>query len=72
MVATTSSSVGERIRSLRRRHGLTQRQLAERAGLSLEGVYTVEAGRKRPRATTIQLLAAALDVRPSDLLPLAQ
>jgi transcriptional regulator with XRE-family HTH domain len=51
---------------------MTQRQLAERAGLSIEGVYTVEAGRKRPRATTIQLLAAALDVRPSDLLPLAQ
>jgi DNA-binding XRE family transcriptional regulator len=56
------AALGHRLRALRRERGLTQRQLAERAGVSLEGVWTIEAGRKYPRIGTQRLLAKALDV----------
>ena len=62
-----ATPVAERVRALRRAHGLTQRQLAERAGLSLEGVWTIENARKRPRRSTLELLAGALGVEPAHL-----
>lgn len=50
---------------LLRRHrtmaGLTQEDLADRAGLSAKGISDLEAGRRRhPRRDTINLLADAL------------
>jgi len=59
--------VAERLRALRRSRGWTQRQLAERARISLEAVWTIENGRKHPRRSTARLLAEALGVGPRDL-----
>ncbi len=52
---------------LRRRRVLTQRQLAERAGITHATVVALEKGRGRPQATTMRKVAAALDVEPSDV-----
>ena len=50
-----------RVRSLRLAAGMTQAQLAERAGVSRQLVGTVEAGRHLPRVDAGLALAAALD-----------
>ena len=56
------------LRELRERAGLTQLQLAVKAGLTPSTVYKLEAGKsKRPGYTTIQRLADALGVRPDDV-----
>jgi len=52
---------GDLIRAHRRRCGVTQEQLAERAGISARHLRDLEAGRTaRPRMYTVQLLADAL------------
>lgn len=56
-----------RLRDLRLSRRLTQRQLADRAGISIEAVWTIENGRKSPRRGTLALLAAALGVPVADL-----
>ncbi|HEU5345438.1 MAG TPA: helix-turn-helix domain-containing protein [Ktedonobacterales bacterium] len=54
---------GEALRRYRLARGLTQAELAERAGLSPRGVNDLERGaRQHPRRDTIALLADALDL----------
>ncbi|ADB34539.1 transcriptional regulator, XRE family [Kribbella flavida DSM 17836] len=64
----TTSSLGELLREFRRRAQLTREALAERAGVSVEAVRSLENGRRRhPRPTTLELLAAALAITPEEL-----
>lgn len=57
---------GELLRQFRRRTGLTQEELAERANLSTRGISDLERGvRRKPHKATIGLLADALDL-PDD------
>ena len=54
-------SFGERLRRLREAAGLTQEELAERAGLTAKGIGALERGeRKRPYPHTVRSLADAL------------
>lgn len=56
-----ATSFGETLRGFRRAAGLTQAELAERAGLSERGVSDLERGaRTRPHRETVDLLAVAL------------
>ncbi len=58
---------GTQLRGLRKRADLTQEALADRSGLSVEGISALERGqRRRPRADTIDLLAAGLRLGPDD------
>lgn len=54
--------VGKRIQSFRRQLDLTQDQLAERAGISLKHLGEIERGRGNPTLTSLENLAAALNV----------
>jgi HTH-type transcriptional regulator, competence development regulator len=64
------NTVGERLRYLRTRRVLTLRELAERAGMTRwQTIADIEAGRTRPRPSTLRKIAAALGVDPADLLP---
>lgn len=56
---------GYRLRRLREEAGLTQIQLAARAGLSHEAVSRLELGRAAPLAATVEKLARALGVAPA-------
>ncbi len=63
-----SGGIGERVATLRRRRGLTQEELAERAGVSVELVRKLEQGRRRSvRLGTLHCLAHALDVQTAAL-----
>ncbi|MBV9599068.1 MAG: AAA family ATPase [Chloroflexi bacterium] len=54
-------SLGQLVRDLRRAGGLTQEELAARAGLSTRAISDLERGvNHTPRPTTVQLLAAGL------------
>ena len=60
-MAVESSAFGEVLRQLRLEAGLTQEELAERAGLSTRGLSDLERGlRRTPRLGTVRLLADAL------------
>jgi transcriptional regulator with XRE-family HTH domain len=67
---------GPRLRALREGAGLTQRQLADRAGVSLEGVAQWERGVREPGWSNVLVLAEALGVdctaftqKPADMAP---
>src|SRR5688572_9730428 len=57
----TNGTFGARLRALREAAGLTQEELAERAGLSVNGLSQLERGeRRRPHPRTVRALAEAL------------
>jgi predicted ATPase/class 3 adenylate cyclase len=61
MTSDPSTPFGELLRRARQAAGLTQAELAERAGLSRRGIADLESGaRRRPRRDTVALLATAL------------
>jgi predicted ATPase/DNA-binding CsgD family transcriptional regulator/DNA-binding XRE family transcriptional regulator len=61
------SGFGELLRHYRVAVGLTQEELAERAGVSVRGISDLERGaRGLPRKETLQLLLDALDLSPAD------
>jgi DNA-binding XRE family transcriptional regulator len=51
-----------RLKQLREEAGLTQRELAERAGMHLLGVAKLEQGLRQPTWATVETLARALGV----------
>src|SRR5579862_9360353 len=58
---------GELLRRYRKAAGLTQEELAERAGLSARGISDLERGIKAvPRKDTVQLLTDALGLSPQE------
>ncbi|MDG4792432.1 helix-turn-helix transcriptional regulator [Micromonospora sp. WMMD1082] len=62
-------TIGEHLARIRRQSTLTQEQLAERAGVSVETVRKLERGeRASARMTTLHALARALDVPTTALL----
>lgn len=55
------------LRQIRREQGLTQAQVAESWGMSVDGYRPYEAGRRQLRTAAVHGLAAALGIAPSDL-----
>lgn len=62
------SEIGRRIAFLRKRRGLTARELAERIGVSQGQISRLENGRQGLRSQTLIRLAGALGVEPYELL----
>src|ERR671919_352300 len=61
------SSFGARLRRLRKASGLSQEELAHRAGLTPNAVGTLERGeRRRPYPHTVRALADALELEESE------
>lgn len=56
------------LRRYRLAAGLTQEQLAEKMGISLGYLSTLEVGRKWPHLDMLFIIAKALNVRPSELI----
>jgi predicted ATPase/class 3 adenylate cyclase len=68
MVAGRQPSFGDLLRRYRVAAGLTQEELAERAGLSRRGISDLERGeRARPRRETFQLLVQALSLSADEV-----
>ncbi len=66
-MSDVSGGVGDLLRLFRLRAGLTQQELADRAGVSRRTVVGLEAGSHRPHSATVRALAAALDAAPEQL-----
>jgi transcriptional regulator with XRE-family HTH domain len=60
--------VGERLRSRRRAHGLSLRELAVRLGVSPSLISQIERGRARPSVSTLFAIASELDASLDELL----
>lgn len=58
-------SLGSRLRSLRKERHLTQKELATRAGISVNAVSLIERDEISPSVATLQSLATALAVKMS-------
>jgi transcriptional regulator with XRE-family HTH domain len=68
--ANIDAAIGARLAEVRRRCGLTQRQLAKAVGVQLTTVQNWERGRTRLSAKRLAALANALHCQPIDLLML--
>jgi class 3 adenylate cyclase/tetratricopeptide (TPR) repeat protein len=64
---TTAASFGTLLRLHRRRMGLTQEALGERAGFSVEYIKKLEGGSRRPSAGSVDVLAHTLQLEPGEL-----
>ncbi len=64
--------LGKRLKYLRRLKNLTQAQLAERVGLSVNYISQIETGVANPKVKTLFRLAQGLDVEIKDLFDFAQ
>ena len=60
--------IGKRLKDLRFRAGLTQQELADKAGTTQTTVARIERDAVEPEVTTIRKLAQALGAVPGDLL----
>ena len=62
---TLEEQLGQRIQSARNTFKISQRELAERAGLTQAVVSKIEAGTANPTLSTVQKIADALYMHPS-------
>jgi transcriptional regulator with XRE-family HTH domain len=63
-----AGDLGRNLRRARKWAGLTQEEVAERSGVHATEVSRIEAGKRDPRISTMERLAEAVEVPPSDLL----
>lgn len=67
MMDNISKIVGDRIRILRTEKGLSQEELAHRAGVSTSHVGKLERGEKNPSLSSIEKVINALEITFEDL-----
>ena len=60
--------IGQAIKELRVRNGITQAQLAERCGMSITAVSELENGKTFPPKSTVERLCSAFGIPQSYLL----
>jgi len=63
-------AIGENLQSVRKRRGLTQKELGEKIGLTREAVASYEAGRSNLMIPTLLDMAAVLRVSVNEILGL--
>ena len=59
--------ISERLRSLRKLHGLKLREVSKKTGLSLSYVSDLERGRKNPSLETCQKFATVYKITLSEM-----
>ena len=59
--------LGNKIYKLRKAHGMTQAQMAEKVGMSTSAINRIECGLRQPRLSTVQKLAECFNVDPNFL-----
>ncbi|MFD3005108.1 helix-turn-helix domain-containing protein [Thermus tengchongensis] len=65
------TGVGQKLRELRLKRGLSQTKLAQKVGVSQTFISALEMGLKQPSLKTLLALADALSVSPDELLHVA-
>jgi transcriptional regulator with XRE-family HTH domain len=59
---------GKNLRAARKKLGLTQEEVAERSGVQAGEVSRIERGKRDPQISTLEKLAAAVELPPGRLL----
>ena len=62
------SDLGDKIKSERLNKSLKQKQLAERAGISISYMSDIERGRTNPSIQTLKKISDALNIKASELI----
>lgn len=62
-------SIGERIKTRRARHGITQIDLARKVGLSRTSIANIEAGQQNAPIHVLYDICLNLGLQPNELLP---
>lgn len=61
-------NIGERIKHIRKQSGITQKQLAEKLGMTQAAIVQFESEKSNPKIDTLQKIADALNVSITDFL----
>jgi len=69
MITQNDRRLGEQIQKLRKKVGLKQHEVAERAGVSPKYIQYVEAATRQPSLKTLYKIANALNVKVYELFP---
>jgi transcriptional regulator with XRE-family HTH domain len=59
--------LGDRLKNLLTRRVLTQHELANKAGVSINALNRIELSKSEPHMSALRKLARVLDVAPSEL-----
>ena len=68
MLISDTHTIGNKLLAIRKKRGMTQAEVAERAGLSDRAYAEIERGTVNMRVETILRICGALDVTPDDIL----
>jgi transcriptional regulator with XRE-family HTH domain len=60
--------LGKNLRAARKKLGLTQEEVSERSGVQAGEVSRIERGKRDPQVSTLEKLAAAVELPPGRLL----
>lgn len=61
-------TIGENIRRIRKEKGITQKELGERLNMTQSAIGQFENNKTSPKKDTIEKIASALSVKPSELM----
>ena len=67
-MGTIQKKIGEKVKRLRQDKEWTQQTLAEKIKMDITTINEIENGRRNPSLKTINKLARALKIAPSELL----
>lgn len=67
-VTAVSRKIGENVRRIREKRGITQEHLAFEAGLNRAYIGYIERGERNPSTETLVKIAGALKISPKDLI----
>ena len=70
-MANVKEILGQNLKKHRKRLGITQSELADRAGLSTQYLGMIEIARNFPTADVLERLAAALGIKSNELFSVA-
>lgn len=65
----SQDQLGKNIKKAREKLGLTQAQVAEKAGIHVNYFARVERGEENPSVEVLEAISRALKVRSSEILP---
>ncbi len=65
----TTQEIASSLKAIRRKMGLTQADVAEKAGLSTNFYARIERSEQQPTIETLEKLTRALGVKSSEILP---
>ena len=61
-------NIGETIKTFRKKKGISQKELAEKSGMSANALCSIEKDKSFPSKETIKALCSSLEISPSHLL----